>query len=148
VTGEVGLVGTMQGFYNLQQGVSWGGSFPNGMGLVYNGAYFGNSPTGIAATFDSPVYGVGAYVQFNYLSLPYYASLTLFDANYQQIDSIRLTDLTPGTTVWLNLSEGTQDVWAAQFDVTPTPEPGTLVMLGTSALGLAGVLRRRFKGVL
>ena len=151
VTGSVGLVGTLQGFYNLQQGVTWNGNFPASMGLVYNGAAFGNTPTGIATTFDSGVYGVGAYVQFNYLTIPYTASLKLFDANYQLIDSVTLTDTTPFTTVWLSLSEGTQDVWAAQFDVNPysaVPEPGTLVMFGTSALGLAGVLRRRFKGVL
>lgn len=148
VTGSVGLVGTMQGFYNLQQGVNWFGNFPAGMGLVYNGAFYGNTPTGIAATFDSPVFGVGAYVQYNYLLYPYYATLTLFDANYQEIDSIRLLDSVPGTAIWISLSEGTQDVWAAQFDVNSTPEPGTLVLFGTSAIGLAGYLRRRFKGVL
>ena len=63
VTGSVGLVGTLQGFYNLQQGATWAGNFPASMGLVYNGAAFGNTPTGIAATFDSAVYGVGAHSQ-------------------------------------------------------------------------------------
>jgi len=40
-----------QGFYNLQQDVTWFGGFQSGMGLVYNGAGFGNTPTGIVVTF-------------------------------------------------------------------------------------------------
>jgi hypothetical protein len=43
--------------------VTWAGNFPASMGLVYNGAAFGNTPIGIAATFDSAVYGVGAHSQ-------------------------------------------------------------------------------------
>ena len=144
VTGLVGLVSTMQGFYNLQQGPTWFGNFPAGMGLVYNGAAFGNTPTSIAMTFDSAIYGLGAYVQYNYLLEPYTATLTLFDQNYLPISSISLTDTVPFTTLWISLSDGSQDVWAAQFDVnSAVPEPSSLLLLGTSALGLAGYLRRR-----
>ncbi len=44
-----------------------------------------------------------------------------------------------------DLGQNAQQVDFILFDVaTPTPEPGTLVMLGSSALGIAGLLRKRF----
>ena len=34
--------------------------------------------------------------------------------------------------------------WGGEFDLAPTtPEPGTLIMLGSGIVGLAGVLRRK-----
>ena len=65
-TGSVGLVGTGQGFYNLQQGNSWFGNFAGGMGLVYNGVAFGNTAADIALTFDQAENGVGAFIQADY----------------------------------------------------------------------------------
>jgi PEP-CTERM motif len=166
-TGEVGLVGTFQGFYNLQQGNGWGGNFPAGMGLVYNGAAFGNTPTQIATTFDAAVTGAGAWIQNNYLSDTYTASIQLFDSSLQSLGVYSVT-VNPFTAVFIG-AFGSSPVWAAQFDIfdangplsedfamgslglsngAPVPEPGSLLLLGSSALGLAGVLRRRFKGVL
>jgi hypothetical protein len=46
-----------------------------------------------------------------------------------------------GTT---NLGVG-DAFWGPNFGWTPTPEPGTLAMLGTGVLGLAGVIRRKIK---
>lgn len=44
-------------------------------------------------------------------------------------------------------SEGISETvcWQAPGDPSPTPEPGSLALLGTSILGGAGLLRRRFK---
>lgn len=39
---------------------------------------------------------------------------------------------------------GTSQTFADDFTVNATPEPGTMVMLGTGLMGAAGVLRRRF----
>ena len=161
-TGSVGLVGTLQGFYNLQQGTSWFGNFTAGMGLVYNGVAFGNTSTQIAATFDTGVMGAGAWIQDNYLLDTYTASIQLFDSSYQSL-GVYTVDVLPGTAIFIG-AFGSAPVWAAQFDIvdqyghedfamgtlklSTIPEPSSLLLFGSSALGLAGVLRRRFKGVL
>lgn len=168
ITGNVGLVGTFQGFYNLQQGTSWNGNFPNGMGLIYNGALFGNTPTGIAATFDMGVHGAGAWIQSDYYG-PFTATIELFDVNYLSLGTFSMAgvaDGNPGTALFIGGfdASGLADVWAAQFTVVDqfgiddaaigtlklgtTPEPSSLLLFGSSALGLAGYIRRRFKGVL
>lgn len=173
-TGSVGLVGTFEGFYNLQQDASWFGNFTSGMGLIYNGSAFGSIPTSIATTFDSGMYGAGAYIQSNYYGA-FTATIELFDANYQSLGvytAVGVSEYAPGTALFIGAYDmsGLADVYAAQFTAwgtgpaepdfsigslglgttpyTPnTPEPGTLMMLGTSVIGLAGVLRRRMRGV-
>ena len=170
-TGEIGLVGTLQGFYNLQQDSSWLGNFAPSMGLVYNGAAFGNTPAPIAATFDTGLFGAGAYIQSDYYG-PFTATIELFDVNDLSLGTYTVggtSAYSPGTALFIG-AFGSAPVYAAQFYVTdqfgnqdfaigslllstsenlsPSPEPGTFLLLGSSALGLAGVLRRRFKGVL
>ncbi len=161
-TGEVGLVGTLQGFYNLQQGNGWNGGFPAAMGLVYNGAAFGNTPTGIAATFDTGVLGAGAWVQDNYLGYGYTATIELFDSSYLSLGTYSVS-VPAGTAMFIG-AFGSSPVWAAQFDINDgvtgedfamgtlklntVPEPSSLLLLGSSVLGLAGYLRRRVKEVL
>lgn len=164
-TGTVGLNGGFQNFYNQQQGNGWNGNFPSSMGVVYNGVVFGNDPTGIVATFDTGVYAAGAYIQANFYG-PFSSTITLFDQSSNPIFSYShngYSDGTPGTALFLGAGDNVR-FWAIQFDVidqfgaedfaigqmniNETPEPGTLLLFGSSALGLAGYLRRRFKGVL
>jgi len=38
-----------------------------------------------------------------------------------------------------------QDYQAGSFEFIPTPEPGTLLLMGTGVLGLAGMVRRKFR---
>lgn len=165
LTGTVGLNGGFQNLYNLQEGTSWGGQFANGMGLIYNGRLFGNSDAGIVATFDTGVYAAGAYIQSDYYG-PFTAYITLFDQNSLVIGTFSANGVSgfgPGTALFIGAYD-TVPFWAVQFDVldqfgfndvaigttwvNTTPEPGTLALFGTSALGLAGYIRRRFKGVL
>jgi hypothetical protein len=166
VTGLVGNVGTLQPFQVFQQGTSWGGNFPDGMGVVYNGvSSIGNTPADIATTFDVGVFGAGAYIQADHYGA-FTATITLFDSNFQSLGSFSAQgDSEDGgpTALFIGAYIGTADVYAAQFNVVDingaddfgigtlklqngqvgVPEPGTLMLLGPSALGLFGAIRRR-----
>jgi hypothetical protein len=164
VTGFIGLVGTQEPFEVRQQGVSWSGNFAANMGVVYNAVSTqNNTPADIAATFGVGVYGAGAYIQAEQYGA-FTATVTLFDVNYQPLGSFTtqgMSDQNTGTALFIGAYDTTPDVYAIQFNVqdingqddfaigqmllntTGIPEPSTLMMLGPSALGVLGVIRRR-----
>lgn len=170
VAGNTGVVGVegLQSFYNLQQGVTWYGDFPTGMGLIYNGGSFGNTPPDdIAAEFNEPLYGVGAYIQSNYYGA-FTATIDLFDINDDLLGSYITTGVasgTPGADLFIGAYDASADVYAVTFDAVgigpnepdfsigtmylataapaTTPEPSTMLLLGPSMLGLLGFARRR-----
>src|SRR5271165_5947491 len=160
-TGTVGLNGGFQNFYNLQEGVTWGGQFANNEGILYNGRLFGNSDAGFVLTFDTGVTAAGAFIQSDYFG-PFTAFITLFDINSLPIATFSANGYStygPGTALFIGAYDN-MPFYAAQFDVldqfglndvaigttwyNTTPEPGTLVLFGSSVLGLAGYLRRRY----
>jgi hypothetical protein len=153
---------------NLQQDTSWGGNFPNLMGLVYNGvSTIGTTPTSIGIYLDQPVNGIGAWIQADFFG-GFTASITLLDSNLDPFfvyTAAGVSAYNPGTGLFIGAYDGSYDIWGAIFNTTAngfhdqnfaigtvklnaTPEPSTLLLVGPSLLGLAGVLRRRFKGVL
>jgi hypothetical protein len=163
ITGSVGNVGTLQPFEVRQQGVSWNGNFPADMGIVYNGvSTLGNDPADIAATFDVGVFGAGAYIQARNFGA-FTATVTLFDINFQSLGSFSAQgdSESSGAALFIGAYDTSADVYAIQFSVqdingaddfgigtlgiqtSAVPEPGTLMLLGPSALGLLGVVRRR-----
>jgi hypothetical protein len=100
--------------------------------------------------FDTPVYAVGGF--FNYVpfgSTP--TTLAVWDASNNLIESYNLTFFT-GNGVnlgqWIRFDESTAIDY---FTITgnyvgvanPIPEPSTLLLLGSGALGLAGIIRRK-----
>jgi hypothetical protein len=159
--GTLSLNPGFQSFYSPQQGSSWTGNFVNGMGLIYNGLVFGNTPiTGIVASFKSGVSGVGAYVQSDILG-PFSAMISLFDQHSNFLGSYTangVSDTKVGTALFIGAS-GVGPIFAAQFDVIDVngnedfaigqvnvntiPEPGTLVLFGSGVLGLTGLLQRK-----
>ncbi len=164
VTGLVGLVGTQQPFEVRQQGVSWNGNFPANMGVVYNAVSTqSNTPTDIASTFGVGVYGAGAYIQA-YAAGAFTATVTLYDSNYQSLGSFSAqgnSNNQQGTALFIGAYDSNPDVYAIDFNVQDingkddfaigemllntngVPEPGTLMLVGPSALGLLGLVRRR-----
>lgn len=162
-TGLVGLVSS-QNFQNLVQGTTWNGNFDNGMGLIYNGvSTLGNNQGGILISFDQLVFGAGAYIQSNFWG-PFTATVQLFDSNFKLLETFTTNGTAgphPGTALFIGAYENTADVAYAVFDATDqygsedfaigelgirggtVPEPGTLALVGTSLLGLAGAIRRR-----
>jgi hypothetical protein len=169
-TGLVGLNDTSEGFYSLQQGTTWGGDFTTGMGLIYNGANFGNTPTDIALAFDQAQYGVGAWIQTDFYGA-FTATITLYDAFYQTIGSFTTSGVAsnvPGTALFIGAWNAGQGVYAATFTATGSgpyepdfaigslgfagstvvggiPEPASLLLIGP-ALGALALLRRRRRG--
>ncbi len=159
-TGTVGLNGGFQNFYNLQEGVTWNGQFANGQGILYNGFAFLSNQSDFVVTFDQGVYAAGTYIQSDYYG-PFTAFVTLYDINSQVIGTWSANGNSgygPGTALFLGAYDSVP-FYAAQFGVVDqfglddiaigttwyntTPEPGTLVLFGSSVLGLAGYLRRR-----
>lgn len=162
-TGMVGLVSS-QNMENLVQGSSWNGNFANGMGLIYNGVLtLGNTPGGILLSLDAPAYGFGAYIQNdNYGAFT--GIISLYDASFNLLGSYSaagVSDNNVGTALFIGAYDTSADVSYVLFDTdsdifaigsakimtqqySPVPEPGTLALLVPSALGLAGVIRRRF----
>src|ERR1035438_4144494 len=67
-----------------------------------------------------------------------YAPITILGNNWQVGSSLVFN----GTGLINDVTDG---YWGPNFgwDPTPTPEPGSLMLLGTGVLGLAGMLRRK-----
>lgn len=161
-TGLVGLVSS-QNMQILQQGVSWNGNFDPGMGVIYNGVNtLGNTPGGILVSFDSPVFGAGAYIEDAPFG-PFTATIQLFDSSFNLLGTFSApgdSEPIPGTALFIGAFDSSADVSYALFDTNDdnfgigtmrlktsqtgtTPEPSTLLLVGPSMLGLAGVIRRR-----
>jgi hypothetical protein len=146
-----------------------------GYGLADNGFWDGalglfsglNASTGwMRFTFANAVSQVGAFV--NYVSLggsPYQGTpfIEALDASNNVIDAFAVDDfVTPGGVnagAFRGIVHNANDIYAVQFSnafitardiqygtaVTATPEPASLILVGTGITGLAGFVRRRRK---
>jgi len=154
-------------------GINWVGNFPSGMGVIYNGYQFLSQQAGIRITFNSAVEGVGAYIQGANHG-PFSATITLFDQNGNSLGSFPadgVADTQQGTALFIGASSAVP-IFAVQFDANSAgnpldpnclagcedfaigtlkfnssiPEPSSLLLFASSAIGVAGVIRRRLRG--
>jgi len=59
---------------------------------------------------------------------------------------INIQGLTTGGTTIAGVLNLGRDGWGGSSDTFVTPEPGTLGLLGTGLIGLAGIVRRKLRG--
>jgi len=137
-------------------------SYSTGNADAFN--YGGANP--LTITFSTAQWGVGFEAAvLNDISSAYSVEILAFNGTTQIDSGILTLDVTGGTFQTLALYESTADITSVEFigldsnglqsapgdlneyaiaDVyTATPEPGTITMLGSGLLGLAGMLKLR-----
>jgi len=143
VTGDLGSVGFSTG--SLASGsLQMGGSFNGGGSFVITGNGTGGIPNGTIfnGTFNGPVTwtlvtlanGTHNYTLSGTVSGTWYTGSTVFGATVQ---------LTINTGK--GFFNGSTSISSGDTNIVVAPEPGTLTLLGTGLVGLAGVLRRKLK---
>jgi hypothetical protein len=140
---------------NLTGGVSSGGNLTLTFHqLSVNGGAAGPGTVQISLTFGTTSCGTGCFdIAGGTVSVWNGASTLLFTGTFSSGTATELNGnnlflsgvTTGGNTVAGVIKLGTSG-WFGSSDTIVTPEPGTLGLLGTGLIGMAGLVRRKLRG--
>ena len=142
----------------LQQGNGWGGNFGPGDWVNYT-----TGSGKLKLNFDAAYNQIGAQIQANYygdftaqicdnLGACFTENGTSTGAGDNSAIYLGIFSATPISWITYELTDASlelsqfaiNDVTLVGEGITPVPEPGTLLLLGTGLAGLAGALKNRF----
>ena len=142
--------------YRLNQGSTWGGGFPTGDQLLYDGAGFSGVYGGITLSFSQLVSGAGLLIQDNETDNTDSVTISAFDSLGDFLGAESTTYNGANTPVFIGLLDTTQEIASVTVgtsegdyavdtlylaDTAAAPEPANL-MLAALALLSFGAIRR------
>jgi hypothetical protein len=134
-------------------GVSSGGSLSISFSsLSVNGGAFSAGTVTIAVTLGTTSCGSGCFnIASGTVTILDSSNATLFSGTFSSGSatvngtSITLQGVTTGGNTVAGILSLGRGGWVGSSDTIVTPEPGTLGLLGTGLVGLAGIVRRKLR---
>ena len=135
-------------------GVTSGGSLSISFSsLSVNGGAFSAGPVVISVTLSTISCGTGCFnIASGTVNIKDASNVTLFSGTFSSGtatvvgSSITIQGITTGGNTVAGILNMGRTGWVGSSDTIVTPEPGTLGLLGTGLVGLAGIVRRKLRG--